>query len=133
VLRPSSRRRTATEAEPTVQDGAGMMGTSRGKHGRSRETPLLNPGFRDLSSAFRAEAVAFLFVRTHAMAAHGPPRATGQMDLLVRPSPENARRVLAAILRFAAPKRVAGRAREWADAAWPEDGDLRGGTNPPKL
>ena len=37
------------------------------------------------------------------MAAHGLPRATGDMDLWVRPSPENAERVWRALAEFGAP------------------------------
>ena len=52
--------------------------------------------------------VEFLVVGAHAMAAHGVPRATGDLDLLVRPSDENARRVLEALRAFGAPVDVHG-------------------------
>lgn len=39
----------------------------------------------------------------YAMAAHGYPRATGDIDLWVRCTPENARRILSALSRFGAP------------------------------
>jgi hypothetical protein len=42
------------------------------------------------------------------MAAHGVPRATGDLDVLVRPSRDNAKRVLQALLRFGAPVRAHG-------------------------
>lgn len=38
-----------------------------------------------------------------AMAAHGVPRATGDIDVWVRPSRDNAPRVLLALQRFGAP------------------------------
>ena len=41
--------------------------------------------------------------RAYALAVHGQPRATGDMDVRVRPTPENARRVAAALRRFGAP------------------------------
>jgi hypothetical protein len=54
-------------------------------------------------SALSAEGVDYLLVGAYAMAVHGRPRATGDMDILVRPSAENARRVLRALDRFGAP------------------------------
>jgi hypothetical protein len=64
---------------------------------------LLNPDFRDMLSALSAEDVEYLLVGAYAMAVYGRPRATGDMDVLVRPTPENARRVLLALKRFGAP------------------------------
>jgi hypothetical protein len=52
---------------------------------------------------FSAAKVEFLLVGAYAMAAHGLPRATGDIDLWVRPSPENAARVLLALNHFGAP------------------------------
>jgi hypothetical protein len=48
------------------------------------------------------EAV-FLVVGAHAMAVHGVPRATGDLDIWVRPDPENAQKVLRALVEFGAP------------------------------
>jgi hypothetical protein len=56
------------------------------------ESPLLNPDFRDILSEFSAAGVDFLLVGAYALAVHGLPRATGDIDLWVRPSPENAQR-----------------------------------------
>jgi hypothetical protein len=64
---------------------------------------LLNPDFRDMLSALSAEGVDYLLVGAYAMAAHGRPRATGDIDILVRPSAENATRVIRALRRFGAP------------------------------
>lgn len=63
----------------------------------------MNPDFRDILSEFSAAGVEFLLVGAYALAAHGLPRATGDIDLWVRPSPENAERVMAALARFGAP------------------------------
>lgn len=63
----------------------------------------MNRDFLDMLSAFCAEAVEFLVVGAYAMAVHGLPRATGAIDLWIRPSLENARRALAALRRFGAP------------------------------
>jgi hypothetical protein len=64
---------------------------------------LLNPDYRDMLFALSDEHVEFLIVGAFAMAAHGLPRATGDIDLWVRPSPANAARVWRAIERFGAP------------------------------
>jgi hypothetical protein len=64
---------------------------------------LLNPDFRDMLSALRAEHVEFLIVGSYAVAAHGRSRATQDIDIWVRPSEDNARRVMRALLRFGAP------------------------------
>lgn len=64
---------------------------------------MLNPDYRDILSAFTDAKVEFLVVGAYAVAAHGVPRATGDIDLFVRPTPENARRVWNALLTFGAP------------------------------
>jgi hypothetical protein len=65
----------------------------------------VNPDFRDMLSALCAEGAEFLLVGAYALAAHGFPRATGDIDIWVRPTPENARHVWRAIVRFGAPHR----------------------------
>ena len=45
---------------------------------------MLNPDFRDILSAFNAERVEYLLVGAYAVAAHGLPRATGDIDLWIR-------------------------------------------------
>ncbi|MFN3597079.1 MAG: hypothetical protein ACK41D_07390 [Rubricoccaceae bacterium] len=64
---------------------------------------MLNPDFHDMLSAFTEEGVEYLLVGAYALATHGYVRATGDMDLWVRPEPGNARRVLQALRRFGAP------------------------------
>lgn len=64
---------------------------------------MLNPDYRDILSTFSAERVEFLLVGAYALAAHGAPRATGDLDLWIRPSIENARRTWRALVVFGAP------------------------------
>lgn len=64
---------------------------------------MLNPDFRDMLSALNAEHVEFLLVGAYALAAHGLPRATGDMDVWIRCSDENAQCVWRALQRFGAP------------------------------
>jgi hypothetical protein len=64
---------------------------------------LLNPDFRDMLSALCDEGAEFLLVGAYALAAHGLPRATGDLDIWIRCSEENAERVWKALRRFGAP------------------------------
>ena len=63
----------------------------------------MNQDFRDLLAEFNARQVDFLLVGAHALAAHGHVRATQDLDLWVRPTPENAKRVIEAVRAFGAP------------------------------
>ena len=63
----------------------------------------MNPDFIDLLATFNAHAVEYIFVGAHALAAHGHVRATKDLDVWVRPSSENAARVLRALVSFGAP------------------------------
>ena len=64
---------------------------------------MLTPDFRDMLSCLSDEGVEFIVVGAYALAAHGFPRATGDIDIWVRNSSENAPRVLRALARFGAP------------------------------
>ena len=66
---------------------------------------MLNPDFRDMLSALSDEGVEFMLVGAYAMAVHGYPRATGDMDIWIRRSDANAERVWRALKRFKAPMR----------------------------
>lgn len=63
----------------------------------------MNQDFRELLSEFSAANVEFLVIGAHALAAHGHVRATKDLDVWVRPSPENAIRVIEALRKFGAP------------------------------
>ncbi|HEY6360716.1 MAG TPA: DUF6036 family nucleotidyltransferase [Vicinamibacterales bacterium] len=63
----------------------------------------MNRDFVEILSELFAAGADFLVVGAHALAAHGVPRATGDLDIWVRPTPENADRVLEALRRFGAP------------------------------
>ena len=58
--------------------------------------------FVEMLSALDAAGAEFLVVGAHALAAHGVPRATGDLDIWVRATPENAHRVLEALRAFGA-------------------------------
>ncbi len=63
----------------------------------------MNEDFQDLLAALLAANVRFLVVGAHAMAVHGVPRATGDLDVWVEADAANAARVMEALLRFGAP------------------------------
>lgn len=63
----------------------------------------MNPDFVDLLRAFVAHDVRFMIVGAYALALYGRPRATGDMDVWVETTPENAARVMRALAAFGAP------------------------------
>jgi hypothetical protein len=60
----------------------------------------VQPDFRDLLELFNKHQVEFLLVGGYALAFHGAPRYTGDMDIFVHASPLNATRILAALAEF---------------------------------
>ena len=63
----------------------------------------MNPEFNELLSALYVAEARFLVVGAYALALHGHPRSTGDLDIWVEPTPENAARVMQALRRFGAP------------------------------
>lgn len=63
----------------------------------------MNRDFAEILGALCDQRAEFLLVGAYAMAAHGVVRATGDIDIWVRPTPENAERVWAALEAFGAP------------------------------
>jgi hypothetical protein len=59
----------------------------------------------EMLNELSAAGAEFLVIGAHALAAHGYLRATKDLDIWVRPTPENAARVWAALVRFGAPLR----------------------------
>jgi hypothetical protein len=57
----------------------------------------------DLLTEFRDAGVRFLVVGAHAMAVHGFPRATQDLDVWLDPTSDNAARAIEALARFGAP------------------------------
>ena len=56
----------------------------------------------DVLTALIAAEARFLVVGAHALAVHGVPRATQDLDLWIEPTEENAARVWSALVRFGA-------------------------------
>ena len=56
--------------------------------------------YEEFIAAFNAHKVRYLLVGAHAVAYHARPRATKDLDVLIDPSPANARRALAGLQAF---------------------------------
>lgn len=63
----------------------------------------MHQDFLDLLRAFIDGNVRFLVVGAYALGVHGRPRATGDLDVWVDPTPENAGNIMAALEQFGAP------------------------------
>jgi hypothetical protein len=68
----------------------------------------LNDDFLDLLAALLRAGTRFLVVGAHAMAIHGVPRATGDLDVWIEPTPQNAERAWRALVEFGAPTTTLG-------------------------
>ena len=60
----------------------------------------VQPDFRDLLKLFNAHKVEFVVIGGYALAFHGAPRYTGDLDIFVKPDPENAQRIMKALGAF---------------------------------
>jgi hypothetical protein len=58
------------------------------------------PDFRELLALFNARHVEYLIVSGYALAFHGAPRFTGDLDIFVKPDAANAQRILTALEAF---------------------------------
>ncbi|MDX1394758.1 MAG: hypothetical protein R3195_10205 [Gemmatimonadota bacterium] len=72
----------------------------------------MNEDFHDFLDALLDEGVKFLMAGAHALAVHGIPRATGDLDIWIERSPENADRLWRALERFGAPVETLGVTRD---------------------
>lgn len=61
---------------------------------------MLSKDFKEFIELLRSNAVDFLVVGAHALAAHGRPRYTGDLDIWIRPQPDNITRLIAALDAF---------------------------------
>lgn len=61
---------------------------------------MLNRDFREFVELLGSTRVEYLLVGDYALAAHGRPRYTGDIDFWVNPTPENADRLMHALSSF---------------------------------
>jgi len=60
----------------------------------------VQPDFEDLFKLFNAHEIEYLIVGAYALAFHGAPRFTGDIDVYVNPTAQNADRVVEALADF---------------------------------
>ncbi|MBI4712029.1 MAG: hypothetical protein HY762_01780 [Planctomycetes bacterium] len=60
----------------------------------------VQPDFRDLLALFNEHKVDYLIVGAYALSYYGAPRATGDIDLFVRPDSRNAQSILNVLKEF---------------------------------
>lgn len=63
----------------------------------------LAPDFDEFIGSLTAHGVEFLIVGAYALAVHGAPRFTGDLDVFIRPTKDNAERLLHALQAFGFP------------------------------
>ena len=72
----------------------------------------MNDDFRDLLVTLHDAGARFIVVGAHAMAVHGVPRATGDLDVWIESTEANADRAWRALCEFGAPVEALGATRE---------------------
>ena len=60
----------------------------------------VQPDFKELLVLFNTHHVEYMIVGGYALAFHGAPRYTGDLDLFVKPDPHNAQQILTALTAF---------------------------------
>jgi hypothetical protein len=83
------------------------LAATRGVAGHDRPPPVTDDWFDFIAALLETQA-RFMIVGAHALAAHGVPRATQDMDVWIDPTAENAKRVWQALQRFGAPAEALG-------------------------
>ena len=81
-------------------------------HAWSRASARVSDDWSDVLGALAASGARFLVVGAHAMAVHGVPRGTQDLDVWIDPGSENAERVWRGLVSFGAPLEELGVARE---------------------
>lgn len=64
---------------------------------------MLNSDYKEMLQILLEEDVKFIVVGAYALAVHGYPRATGDLDIWIKPDSQNASKVLCCLKRFGAP------------------------------
>ena len=60
----------------------------------------IQPDFKDLLELFNSHKVKYIVVGGYALAFHGAPRYTGDIDIYVKPDDENAESIMSALEEF---------------------------------
>ena len=76
------------------------------------------PDYEEFIAALNAHGVRYLIVGAHALAYHAHPRATKDLDILLDPTPANARKALAALRTFFGGKDPGFKLADLTDPRW---------------
>ena|SRR5687768_8273765 len=60
----------------------------------------LSADLREFIELLNSHGIEYVIVGAHSLAFHGRPRYTGDLDILLKPSPENAERMAAVLTNF---------------------------------
>lgn len=63
-------------------------------------TQVLNKDFKEFAGLLNSTGVEYLVIGGYALAAHGHPRYTGDLDIWLRRSPENAKKLIQVLDAF---------------------------------
>ena len=82
--------------------GAGVMHRNESMPWRLYADKPMNvqPDFRELLALFNERKIEYIIVGAYALAYHGAPRFTGDIDIYVRPTPGNAKRIIESLDSF---------------------------------
>ncbi len=64
---------------------------------------MLNEDYKEMLQLLLEEQVDFIIVGAYALGAHGYPRATGDIDIWVKPDMKNSEKIYKVLARFGAP------------------------------
>ena len=64
---------------------------------------MLNPDYKEMLLLLKKHDVDFILIGAYALAFHGVPRSTGDIDFFVKCSVENSKKIISALIEFGAP------------------------------
>lgn len=79
------------------------LGSYQSFSGEFQDEAIFNQDFLDLLHALLEVKARFMIVDAFALSIHAEPRATGDLDIWVESTPENAEKVYRALKQFGAP------------------------------
>ena len=97
------RARRPRRASPSSAQPHGIKSATFAIHMDKNHADLFNSDYADMASALLDAGAEFMLVGGYAVSLHGYPRTTFDVDFWVRPTPENAPKVMQALRLFGAP------------------------------
>jgi hypothetical protein len=88
------------EREPTKISTRGLVPRNVSQFSSNSSPMPLNNDSKEFIALLNSHGVEYLIVGAHSLAFHARPRFTGDLGILVRPTPENAAKIVAILNRF---------------------------------